>query len=131
MTVLRHPAIVQAVDWVLDPEGVPAPTPDQTLPTANRTESPPCARPASPTAARILAEVTVAPLPSPLGRGATVAVLDRSVAEEAEQMRRDFVANVSHELKTPLTAMTGFIETLRVRRVTTPAPATVPGHHGA
>lgn len=33
--------------------------------------------------------------------------------EQAEQMRRDFVANVSHELRTPLTALMGFIETLR------------------
>ncbi|HEY9039069.1 MAG TPA: ATP-binding protein [Roseovarius sp.] len=32
---------------------------------------------------------------------------------QAEQMRRDFVANISHELRTPLTAVTGFIETLR------------------
>ncbi len=31
----------------------------------------------------------------------------------AEEIRRDFVANVSHELKTPLTAVLGFIETLR------------------
>ena len=28
-------------------------------------------------------------------------------------MRRDFVANVSHELKSPLAALMGFIETLR------------------
>ena len=27
-------------------------------------------------------------------------------------MRRDFVANVSHELKTPLTSIKGFVETL-------------------
>lgn len=38
---------------------------------------------------------------------------DVSEAEQAEAMRRDFVANVSHELRTPLTALMGFIETLK------------------
>ena len=28
-------------------------------------------------------------------------------------MRRDFIANVSHELKTPLTVVSGFLETLQ------------------
>lgn len=45
--------------------------------------------------------------------GVLVTFMDQSSAEEIGQMRRDFVANVSHELKTPLTALLGFIETLR------------------
>jgi len=37
---------------------------------------------------------------------------DLSDVRRLESMRRDFVANVSHELKTPLTSIKGFIETL-------------------
>ncbi len=37
---------------------------------------------------------------------------DISQLEKLESLRRDFVANVSHELKTPLTVVNGFIETL-------------------
>jgi two-component system phosphate regulon sensor histidine kinase PhoR len=33
--------------------------------------------------------------------------------EQAEAMRRDFVANVSHEIRTPLTVLGGFVETLQ------------------
>jgi two-component system phosphate regulon sensor histidine kinase PhoR len=39
-------------------------------------------------------------------------VRDVTQAEKLDTMRRDFVANVSHELKTPLTVVAGFIETL-------------------
>jgi two-component system phosphate regulon sensor histidine kinase PhoR len=37
---------------------------------------------------------------------------DVTLAEKVETMRRDFVANVSHELKSPLTVVAGFLETL-------------------
>jgi two-component system phosphate regulon sensor histidine kinase PhoR len=42
-------------------------------------------------------------------------LLSRDVTkiERLETMRRDFVANVSHELKTPLTVLAGFLETIR------------------
>lgn len=42
-----------------------------------------------------------------------VSFADVSHIRDAEQMRSDFVANVSHELRSPLTALSGFIETLR------------------
>ena len=37
---------------------------------------------------------------------------DVSQIEKTDAMRRDFVANVSHELKTPLTVLSGFLETV-------------------
>ena len=47
------------------------------------------------------------------GARCLVVIKDISDKREVEQMRTDFVANVSHELRSPLTAVTGFIETLR------------------
>ncbi|MEY4138646.1 MAG: hypothetical protein RLZZ371_828 [Pseudomonadota bacterium] len=42
---------------------------------------------------------------------------DITVLEQAEAMRRDFVANVSHEIRTPLTVLGGFVETLQTLRL--------------
>jgi signal transduction histidine kinase len=44
--------------------------------------------------------------------GAVTTLLDVSETRRLEQVRRDFVANASHELKTPLTSIRGFAETL-------------------
>ena len=46
------------------------------------------------------------------GGGVVVALLDLTATRRLEAVRRDFVANVSHELKTPLTVVGGFAETL-------------------
>ncbi len=54
-------------------------------------------------------EINAAPTPD----GGVVAVLhDVTEIERAETMRRDFVANVSHEMRTPLTSISGYVETL-------------------
>lgn len=45
-------------------------------------------------------------------RGVTVVLHDITEQKKLEQVRKDFVANVSHELKTPVTSIKGFAETL-------------------
>ena len=47
------------------------------------------------------------------GMGAIVVIEDVSRVKRLESLRRDFVANVSHELKTPLAAIKGFVETMQ------------------
>jgi two-component system phosphate regulon sensor histidine kinase PhoR len=45
--------------------------------------------------------------------GALLVFDDITRLKQLENMRRDFAANVSHELKTPITAIGGFVETLQ------------------
>jgi two-component system phosphate regulon sensor histidine kinase PhoR len=62
----------------------------------------------------IVGERTLALTSSPLPPGgAVLAVVDLTERRRLETVRRDFVANASHELKTPLTVIGGFAETLR------------------
>lgn len=57
----------------------------------------------------------------PYGDGRRL-MLSRDVTQlqQAESMRRDFVANVSHEIRTPLTVLTGFVETMQTLSLTEP-----------
>ncbi|PYO94865.1 MAG: hypothetical protein DMD62_03805 [Gemmatimonadetes bacterium] len=60
-----------------------------------------------------LGDRTVLVSARPLEDGGTLLVMsDVTDVRRLETVRRDFVANVSHELKTPLTAIAGYAETL-------------------
>jgi len=89
---LRQPEILQAVMQALS-QGQPASV-RQVVPGPSH---------------EIVHRVTV----SPIALGVLCLFQDVTDQEQAEAMRRDFVANVSHELRTPLTSLLGFIETLR------------------
>ncbi len=61
----------------------------------------------------LLIECSVAPVRDPGGGyGAILMTRDVTAQRRLERMRSDFVANVSHELQTPLTTIIGFAETL-------------------
>ena len=95
--MLRHPAALDAVDAVL----AGAPFADATI-----TQAAPI---------HLVFELHVTTLPSETDDGARVFCLlrDVTVAREAERLRADFVSNVSHELRSPLSSLIGFIETLQ------------------
>lgn len=55
--------------------------------------------------------------------GTLLVLNDVTQLRRLENMRRDFAANVSHEIKTPLTAIKGFVETLRTGGLEDPQEA--------
>lgn len=95
---LRHPLILDSLDAVL--AGSPEKNGEITIPA-------PVAQSFIFRAERIID----APLLD--GSFATLVLDNITTAHKAEEMRASFVANVSHELRSPLTAIIGFIETLR------------------
>ncbi|WP_134725850.1 sensor histidine kinase [Paracoccus luteus] len=107
VTVVRHPAVNRALDRVQQPVPPSGANPPASRGTARLPAT------ISAQGRDLSAVITVSPLVVKGGRGAAVVIEDSSGVEQAEQMRRDFVANVSHELRTPLTALMGFIDTLR------------------
>ena len=95
--VLRHPEILETVDNVMSGSG--------------RERARITLRGAVPRSF----DVQVAGLPSKTADPARVVLVlhDITAAESADRMRADFVANVSHELRSPLSSLVGFIETLQ------------------
>ena len=73
-------------------------------------------------APRIL-DVTISMVKSPPGQDPKTMLVFHDVTrlKKLERMREDFVANVTHEIKTPLTAINGFVETLEAGAIDDPA----------
>jgi two-component system phosphate regulon sensor histidine kinase PhoR len=61
-----------------------------------------------------LLRIRAAPIHSEVGQvvGAVLVLEDVTELRRLERIRRDFVANVAHELRTPITSILGFVETL-------------------
>jgi two-component system phosphate regulon sensor histidine kinase PhoR len=66
--------------------------------------------------------VHAAPLPGLPPRGAVLVLHDTSDLRRLERLRQEFVANVSHELKTPLSIIKACVETLLEEAGEDPAP---------
>ncbi len=96
-SLLRHPLLASAVDRALA-DGAPQST-ELHLPLAVPRD----------VVARAI------PMDPPLADGGRLVLVlaDRTELRAVERMRADFVANVSHELRSPLGSLSGFIETLR------------------
>lgn len=94
LEVTMRPSLQQAVDLVRVQSSMQAQT--LLLPCSNE---------------RVF-EVNLVPFMDASGRCVVLVFHDVSEKEKLERMRRDFVANVSHELKTPLTSIKGYAEAL-------------------
>jgi len=103
---IRHPVVLDTIERVL--AGAPSHTAEITLPV-------PVARTFQLHASRVTPDPAGNPTVDPGGDVVAVVVMfrDMTTAVRAEQMRVDFVNNASHELRSPLTAILGFIETIR------------------
>lgn len=66
-------------------------------------------------------EITAARFRGDQDGGVVIVLHDVTGLRHLERVRRDFVANVSHELKTPLTSVKGYVETLQAGAKDDPA----------
>jgi two-component system phosphate regulon sensor histidine kinase PhoR len=103
-TALRHPALLTAIDSLLvvadgNFVGPDRATVDLVLSGAPERD--------------VVAHARRLPRAAADGSLALIVLHDTTALRRAERMRADFVANASHELKTPIAGLLGFIETLR------------------
>ncbi|HEX4414335.1 MAG TPA: ATP-binding protein [Lacipirellulaceae bacterium] len=63
---------------------------------------------------KVHVEIHVQPLPGESCPGVVLVIHDTTELRRLESIRRDFVANVSHELKTPLSSIKAYTETLQI-----------------
>lgn len=76
------------------------------------------------TASRRFLRMRAYPLPLPgNANGVVLTVRDETQLHQGELIRRDFVTNASHELKTPLAAIRAYAETLQLGALTDPPAA--------
>jgi two-component system, OmpR family, phosphate regulon sensor histidine kinase PhoR len=104
-TTLRHPQLLAAIDALLaiGPDG------NFTSPDRSTVEF----VLSGALDLDMIAHMRRLPRPAADGSLALIVLHDMTALRRAERMRADFVANASHELKTPLAGLLGFIETLR------------------
>jgi two-component system phosphate regulon sensor histidine kinase PhoR len=105
VVALRHPAALEAVDAVL--RGTETREAEITLPA-----------PGSPNYRLVAAAIRgeqagAAGEPIAERPAAVVTLIDLTAVRLTERMRADFIANASHELRSPLASLVGFIETLK------------------
>jgi two-component system phosphate regulon sensor histidine kinase PhoR len=103
-TVLRQPQLLAAIDALLETHDGNFTGPDQ---SAVEFVLP------GPPELDMVAHLRRLPRAAADGSLALIVLHDTTALRRAERMRADFVANASHELKTPIAGLAGFIETLR------------------
>jgi two-component system phosphate regulon sensor histidine kinase PhoR len=103
-TALRHPELLAAIDALLSMAAGNFVGPDQVAVDLVLTGTP---------ERDVIAHARRLPRAAADGSLALIVLHDTTALRRAERMRADFVANASHELKTPITGIMGFIETLR------------------
>src|SRR5579883_2953729 len=103
-TALRHPELLAAIDSLLAMADGNYIGPDQVAVALTLTGTP---------ERDVTAHARRLPRAAADGSLALIVLHDTTALRRAERMRADFVANASHELKTPIAGIMGFIETLR------------------